>query len=177
MSGISQIQMSFIPLEDRILLRLNTIDSQGFSFLMTRRYVKLLWPVLLKMLTNDQQVTVQKSEQAKKEVLSFQHQKAAQQMDYSQEYQNETAKKPLGSDPILLSRISARQSADGKQILSVQPEKGQGIDLTLDQNLLHSICKLLQDTVAKADWDIDLSQSLASPGMGAEAPPDNRALN
>ncbi len=177
MSGISQIQMSFVPIEDRILLRLNTVDSQGFAFLMTRRYVKLLWPVLLKMLANDQQITVQQSEQAKKEVLSFKHQQAAQQMDYSQEYKDDNTQQPLGNDPVLLSKIAAKQAPDGKQILSIQPEEGQGIDLTLDQNLLHSICKLLQDTVSKAEWDIDLSQSLASPGMDAEAPPEGRALN
>ena len=54
MSGINQIQMRFVPLEDRVLWRLNTVDSSGYQFWLTRRYVKLLWPVLLKMLTADQ---------------------------------------------------------------------------------------------------------------------------
>lgn len=158
-------------------MRLNTLDSQGFAFLLTRRYVKLLWPVLLKMLASDQQVTAQESDLAKQEVLSFQHQKATRKMDYSQQYNANAEQQPLGTAPVLLSKIAARQAADGKQILSIQPEDGQGIDLTLDQNLLHSICKLLQDTVTRADWDIDLSQSLASPGMHAEVPTDNKTLN
>ena len=159
MSGINQIQMSFSPTEDRILLRMNTMDSTSFQFWLTRRYVKLLWPVLLKMLKKDEQITSQLSDQAKQEMLSFQHQEAAQNMDYSQEYQAE-AQQPLGNEPILLGKIGANQREDGTQILSMHPENGQGIELALNQILLHSICKLLQDTVAKTDWNIDLSRSL-----------------
>ena len=160
MSGINQIQMSFSPTEDRILLRMNTMDSTSFQFWLTRRYVKLLWPVLLKMLTKDGQILSQLSDEAKQEMLSFQHQQAAQNMDYSQEYQAE-AQQPLGAEPILLGKIGTNQREDGTQILSMHPENGQGIELALNQTLLHSICKLLQDTVAKTDWDIDLSRSLA----------------
>ena len=160
MSGINQIQMSFSPTEDRILLRMNTMDSTSFQFWLTRRYVKLLWPVLLTMLTKDEQITSQQSDQAKQEVLSFQHQEAAQNMDYSKEYQAETQQQPLGTEAILLGKIAANQREDGTQILSMHPENGQGIELALNQILLHSICKLLQDTVAKTDWDIDLSRSL-----------------
>lgn len=159
MSGINQIQMSFSPTEDRILLRMNTMESTSFQFWLTRRYVKLLWPVLLKMLTKDEQITSQLSDQAKQEMLSFQHEEAAQNMDYSKEYQAE-AQQPLGTEAILLGKIGANQREDGTQILSMHPENGQGIELALNQILLHSICQLLQDTVAKTDWDIDLSRSL-----------------
>lgn len=152
--------MSFIPAEDRILFRLNTVDSAGFQFLLTRRYVKLLWPVLITMLAKDEQISGQQSDQAKREVLSFQHQEAAQKMDYSQDYQAQNEQQPLGDDPILLGKISVKNHEDGTQVLSMHPETGQGIDLALNQTLLHSICKLLQDTVAKAEWDMDLSQAL-----------------
>jgi len=162
MSGINQIQMSFNPTEDRLLLRMNTTDSAGFQFWLTRRYVKLLWPVLLNMLSKDGQISIQTTEDAKKEVLSFQHQEVAQKMDYSQNYQSEAQQEPLGVEPILLGKISVNQRQDGTQVLSMHPEVGQGVELALNQTLLHSICKLLQDTVAKTDWDVDLSQSLNS---------------
>jgi len=169
MSGINQIQMSFIPGEDRILLRMNTTDAAGFQFWLTRRYVKLLWPVLLGMLAKDEQITTQKTAVAKKEVLSFQHQEAAQNMDYSQNYQGESNQQPLGNEPILLGKISVNDRQDATQVLSMHPETGQGIELVLNQTLLHSICKLLQDTVAKADWDMDLSQALNSSSVSPES--------
>jgi len=174
MSGINQIQMSFNPGEDRILLRMNTMDSTGFQFWLTRRYVKLLWSVLLNMLTKDAQIAVQASDAAKKEMLSFQHQEAASKMDYSQEFQQQTTQQPLGSEPVLLGKITVKDRPDGVQILCMHPEEGEGVELALNQTLLHSICKLLQDTVAKAEWDMDLTQSLSSV---TEAPSSEVRIN
>jgi len=162
MSGINQIQMSFVPGEDRIMLRMNTMDGTGFQFWLTRRYVKLLWTVLLGMLAKDVQIAVQSSDAAKQEMLSFQHQEAAQKMDFSQDFQDQEIQQPLGDVPILLAKITVKDRPDGVQILCMHPEKGEGVELALNQTLLHSICKLLQDTVAKAEWDMDLAQSLSS---------------
>lgn len=167
MSGINQIQMSFVPGEDRILMRMNTMDGSGFQFWLTRRYVKLLWPVLLGMLARDENISVQSSEQAKREVMSFQHQQAAENMDYSQQYKEPTSNLPLGNEPVLLAKITVKDLPDGSQALCMHPENGQGVELALNQNLLHSICKLLQDTVAKAEWDIDLSQALQPSAIAA----------
>jgi len=175
MSGINQIQMSFSPSEDRILMRMNTTDSTSFQFWLTRRYVKLLWPVLLSMLVKDEKITAQQSDQAKQEVLSFQHQEAAQKMNYSREYQADTQQQPLGSEPILLGRIGANEREDGTQVLSMHPETGQGVELALNQTLLHSVCKLLQDTVEKTDWDINLAQSLSTSNPAHDIAP--RAIN
>ena len=176
MSQINQIQMIFRPLEDRILLRLNTVDSNGFQLWLTRRYLKLLWSVLMKMLANDRQIAVHKTEQAKKEVLSFQHQQVVQEMDYSRKFEEQTRSQPLGSDPILLSKISVKDKSDGTQILSMYPEKGEGIDLTLDHTLLHSICRLLRDTVRKTDWGLDLGKNLTTSTIN-ETVPESRVLN
>jgi hypothetical protein len=175
MSGINQIQMSFVPGEDRILLRMNTMDATGFQFWLTRRYVKLLWPVLLSMLIKDEKISTQSSEEAKKEVLSFQHEEAAQQMDYSKQYQEPTDQQPLGSEPILLSKIAVKDVAEGKQALCMHPETGHGVELAMNQTLLHSICKLLQDTVAKSEWEMDLSQAL-KPAL-TPAGQDARMIN
>jgi len=161
-SQINQIQLSFVPIQDRLMLRINTLDSAGFQFWLTRRYVKLLWPILMNMLTKDEQIAVQQTEQAKKEMLSFKHQEAAQKMDYTKNFKDTTEINPLGDEPVLLAKISVKTGDDGTQILCMHPEHGQGIELALDQTLLHSICKLLEDTVAKSDWDIDLARSLST---------------
>jgi hypothetical protein len=160
MSGISQIQMSFVPLEDRILMRMSTLTAEGFQFWLTRRYVKLLWPLLLNMLAKDSLVLLQQSEDAKKEIISFQQEEAARNMDFSQSFEDNFDSMPLGDKPILLAKAGAKTSPEGAQVLSLHPEACQGIDIALNQQLMHSLCKLLQDTVAKTDWDIDLARSL-----------------
>ena len=53
MSSIHQIQMAYQPVEDRILVRVSSTELAEFRFWMTRRYVKLLWTVLLKLLERD----------------------------------------------------------------------------------------------------------------------------
>ena len=174
MSGINQIQMSFVPTEDRILLRMNTVDSAGFQFWLTRRYIKLLWPMLLSMLEKDVQIATQQSELAKRAMLSFQQHDVVQNMDYSQDFESQAAQ-PLGDEPILLEKIAINDHPGGGQNLCMHPQTGQGIELALNQTLLHSICKLLQDTVAKTDWELALSHTLSSPAEITDA--DSRTIN
>jgi hypothetical protein len=38
----------------------------------------------------------------------------------------------------------------------MHPSEGQGVTLTLDPVLLHSVCRLLQAAVKKSDWDMEL---------------------
>lgn len=171
MSGINQIQMKFVPKQDRILFRINTTDSEEFLFWLTRRYVKLLWKILVELLSKNEQIATQQSDLAKKEILSFQQQEATQNMDFSKEYQEqEIAHQPLGSEPILLEKITVKNSEDGSQTLCMHPDAGQGIDLALNQTLLHSICKLIQESVTQAEWDMDLGPAVntESPTAGQE---------
>jgi hypothetical protein len=36
------------------------------------------------------------------------------------------------------------------------PSVGQGVHITLDDNLLHGLVRLIQSAVARTDWDLDL---------------------
>jgi hypothetical protein len=64
---------------------------------------------------------------------------------------------PLGANPVLLSRISGKQPGQQQQMLSLHPEKGQGIDLGVNTSLLHMISKLVVDAVTQSDWDLRLA--------------------
>ena len=152
-------------------MRMSTVSSEGFQFWLTRRFVKLLWPLLLNMLARDNLVLLQESEAAKKEVMSFLQEEAAQNMDFSKSFEDNFADMPLGDKPVLLAKAGAKTNDAGAQILSLHPESGQGIDLALNQQLLHSICKLLQDTVSKTDWDIDLAKSLHTDDLSVTQRP------
>ena len=41
-------------------------------------------------------------------------------------------------------------------MVALHPADGQGITLTFDSVLLHSVCRLLQAAVKKSDWDMEL---------------------
>jgi len=73
----------------------------------------------------------------------------------------------------LLARVSGKHAANQPQILSLHPEKGQGIDLGVNNGLLHRISKLLTDTVAQSDWDLKLAidPDFAVPPQAQAIPP------
>ena len=51
---IHQMQITFVPVQDRLMFRLNTTAQTEFKLWFTRRYVKLLWQVLQQMLKKTQ---------------------------------------------------------------------------------------------------------------------------
>ncbi|MGH8678448.1 MAG: hypothetical protein ACREUQ_08885, partial [Burkholderiales bacterium] len=63
---------------------------------------------------------------------------------------------PLGDSPVLVTRIRARRNEKGLALLSLLPKEGNGVDLSLGDNLLHGFMKLIQDTAAKAEWNLVL---------------------
>ena len=80
---------------------------------------------------------------------------------------------PLGAEPVLLSRVTARQNAENQQVLSVHPEQGQGIDMVVNVELLHMISKLVVDAVGQSDWDLRLAvdPDFAMPPQAQGIPP------
>ena len=170
MSQLNQIQIQHDPRQDRLRLRINTTDKAEFNFWLTRRFVKMLWPVLMQLLESNQQVKMQSGIQAKKAVLSFQHEQAVHEADFVTQYKEDVYARPLGDEPILISRLQVKQQPDGTPVLCFTPDTGQGVDLALKQKILHSFCRLLSETVSQSGWDIKLPvidnhESVVSPDV------------
>ena len=154
MSRLNQIQCRFVPLDDRLLLRISTTDRREFRFWMTRRFVKLLWPVLARMLAATPVVKATSDPHSRQAILAFQHETALSQSDFSQPFDDCEVQLPLGDSPVLLARIQLKEADGGTQILCLHPEDGDGVELTLDQNLLHAFSRLITDAVNKAEWEL-----------------------
>jgi len=158
MTQLHQFQLTYVPLQDRLLFRINTLEKQEFRFWLTRRYVKLLWQALLEMLKN-RHVHHYTDEETRAAVLSFQHQHAVSQADFTTDYQvYETL--PLGEQPILVSKVSIK-GADDQQRLCLHPQTGMGLELNLNAKMLHSLCRLLSEVTQRAEWDLNLASTMA----------------
>lgn len=171
--NVHQIQMRYNPQEDRILLRILSKERAEFRFWMTRRYVKLLWAVLIKMLERDPAAAAHSDENVRRTMMGFQHADAVRGGEFTKPYEEGVAQLPLGDAPVLLSRVSGKQPGSQPQTLSLHPDKGQGIDLGVNSALLHMISKLLTDAVAQSDWDLKLAidPDFAVPPQGQGVPP------
>jgi hypothetical protein len=159
---VNQLHISLVPAQDRLLLRVATANRRELRLWMTRRFVKVLWPMLLESLQADPAVAGQTDPYARKEVLSFQHHQAVQDTEFTAEYKAPPRTRPLTQTPLLLTR--ARCSAEGPDLTRVEliTARDRSFQLTLDRTTIHSLCKLIADCAGKAKWDLDLS--LAEPG-------------
>lgn len=153
---LHQLKLDFIPEQDRLLLRVSTDNRLEVRLWLTRRALRLLWPLLLQMARSTPEVALQSNPQARDALLGMQHEQALRQANFAKSFEEAPREMPLGAEPILVARMQANRDDNGNHILGLLPQQGQGIHLTLDNTLLHSFCKLVQNAVAKSDWDIAL---------------------
>ena len=171
--NLHQIKIEFIPEHDRLLLRISTSDGKEVLMWLTRRCVKLLWPGLVKLAHNSPDVAAQSHPDARQAVLGMRHEAALGKSDFSRPYDEAARDRPFGAEPVLVARMQSRALDNGQFVLSLLPREGQGINLTLDETLLHSICKLIQAAVEKSEWDL----KLVLPVGNAAVEPGSRTLN
>ncbi len=158
MAQLKQVQLAFSPVEDRLLLRINTSAGEQFRFWLTRRFTRLLWPVLMQAAGQDPQVSAQASPGAREAVLSFRHEQAVSGANFTEPFhEDEAPQMPLGESPVLLSRIQLRPGQSGTSVLCLHPEHDQGVEIAMTPELLHSLTRLLAQTVTRAGWDMNLA--------------------
>jgi hypothetical protein len=153
---LHQLKLDFIPEQDRLLLRVSTDNQLEVRLWLTRRALRLLWPLLVQMVRASPEVALQSNPEARDALVGMQHERALSQANFAQPFEELPREMPLGTEPILVARMQTNRDDNGNHILGLLPQQGQGVNLTLDNTLLHSLCKLLQTAVAKSDWDIVL---------------------
>ncbi len=151
MTKIHQIQFRYDPHEDRALLRLTTTARHEFRFWVTRRYAKLMWTGLTGSASRGVAVTPA----LRDAVLDIEQQAAVAQADFKTNFEETTRSTPLGQTPVLLARLKCVRESDSITLLAMHPLKGQGIEIRLDQTLLHSMLKLLAEAAQAAEWNLD----------------------
>ena len=161
---LHQINLEYVPEQDRLLMRISSGAGEEILLWLTRRCVKLLWPGLLNLAQTVPDIATQ-SHDVKTALLGMRHEAALAKTDFSKPYDGTSLERPLGTDPILVSRMQITHNKDGSFVLTLLPNKGQGVHVALDEALLHSVCGLLRKIVAKTDWELKLDwpQSASVP--------------
>ena len=154
--NLERITVEFAAEQDRLLVRVHFSKSAEVMFWFTRRLVKRFWPVMLQIAQSKPDIQVQVNPEARKAMLGFVHQKALKEVHFTKAVKEPNREHPLGDSPVLVTRIRARRNEKGLALLSLLPKEGNGVDLSLGDNLLHGFMKLIQDTAAKAEWNLVL---------------------
>jgi hypothetical protein len=154
-----------------------TSDGVELRLWLTRRFVKLLWPLLVKLAEEaSPRIRTQANPEARKALLGLEHEHAVSKADFSKPYDAAQHTTPLGEKPVLLARIQTGHDRNGQPIVAMHPSDGQGVTLTFDSVLRHSLCRLLQAAVNKSDWDMELKLPGTEPAAESSERPA-RTLN
>lgn len=170
---LERIRIEFDAEQDRLLMLILIDGGSEVSAWLTRRCIKRFWEALLKMAEWKPEIQLQATDEARKAVLHFEHEKALQEVKFSRPGEDEAVSavprtQPLGPEPLLITRIQARRTPEGRTQLALLPNEGQGAHLSLNDNLLHGLMRLVQSAVAKAEWELTLELPKAAMMLETE---------
>ncbi|MEO8441833.1 MAG: hypothetical protein ABI547_05055, partial [Betaproteobacteria bacterium] len=74
--NLEQIRIDFIPEHDRLLMRLASGDRSEVLLWLTRRCVRLLWPLLVKMTESLPRIAQQPRPEARQALLGMEREQA-----------------------------------------------------------------------------------------------------
>ena len=173
---LHQLKVEYDAEQDRLVMLVATSEAVELRLALTRRFVKLLWPLLVKLAEEaSPRIRTQANPDARRALLGLEHEHAVSKADFTKPYDAGEASRPLGDAPLLLARIQTGHDRNGQPVVALHPSTGQGITLSFDSVLLHSVCRLLQSAVKKSDWDMELKLPGTEAAEAGERPA--RTLN
>jgi len=132
---------------------MHTTQNKSIHAWITRRYLKLLLPLLQGQHPETGQ-TFLKDKQMEK---AFSNEELKSE-SFSQELDPpEITEFSLGESPLLLAKITFKETKEEHPMLIMEPEEGSGIMLSYHPQMIKAMMNILQKAVAKADWSIDES--------------------
>ena len=175
---IHQLNIQYLAEEDRLIFKLNTHEGEEFQFFFTRRFVKILMPLIAEYLMKIKAKTVM-TEAQQDSISQFEHQHALSKTELKKPYQEKpqeikspevsqeseleseteiTIESSVNSDdPILAHGFKLFPSNENNYQLCLFPKEGQGIEITIDKSILHSFYHLLEEGIKVAEWDLPVA--------------------
>lgn len=179
--NIHQLSVSYEERQDRLLLRLNTLDKQEFRFWLTRRMCLRLMPAIdqsVVRLEASQPGVAAPDSTSQKMLTEIKRDAFLQKADFATPFEAEAVQKPLGEEPLLITDAQLSLQSNGGLLITFQ-EKSAGTpvrscQLNLQSSLVHGLVHLIQQAVVKADWGFTTAPAQAvaeSTDIAQEAPP------
>jgi len=154
---LHQITMTFSAEEDRMLLRIGTAEQSEYQMWLTRRFIKVLWSALIKVLEKDPDLRKDLLPDAREAVMAMQHQEALQTSDFGTTHAEGNRNLTSNTGPLLVVGGSVSPVNPELTRLSFNTDNGMAINFSLNQQLVHAFCHLIITTSVKAEWDLDLA--------------------
>ena len=159
---IHQMSVSYLPEQDRILMRINTHEGEEMRMWLTRRLMVGLYPLLTRLLTDhllklEGTAVVSADDSLKKMMADFRKEEFLRKADFDTPYQERTAAAPLGDEPLLITDVDATPQAGGPLKLTFnerlpQGEKPRSFHMEMRPKLMQGLMHLLETALAQSGW-------------------------
>lgn len=173
------MSVSYVPEQDRILLRINTRESEEMRAWLTRRLMSGLWPLLTRLLT-DHLLKLEAAGSSleaadaslKKMLADFRKEEFVRQADFDTPFQAAPTRMPLGEEPLLITDVDATPVAGGPLRLTFNErlpggEKPRSFNLEMKPKLMQGLMHLLDTAVQQSRW---------RDAFGADSPVEEAAV-
>lgn len=199
MATIQQFGVDIVPVEDRLLLKMNAAGEATMRFWLTRRFLALFW----KGLTDELRKTVAeaKSPAARDFLLDMAETRLTAKADFATAFEDRAAVRaprqasaPAPSTPAepappqatapasnalpsprLLWGFNIKRQPDARTTIVLIATDNARIDIALADDGLFGLMRILRDAAAKAEWELPLAWGAGMPGAVAHG--ETRHLN
>lgn len=153
--SLQRLEISYNQPHDRLVLILHAQDFSEYLFWLTRRAVPIVWNVLKQIIETNPKTPTEHQKEKKQWAEAIEREKG-QQQPKAQQFGTRLAKRPFGDEPLLLSKIQAKPGPNGTFQMRLEDLNGRWIEFGGNSSILIALCQLIQQTVDKADWGLDL---------------------
>jgi hypothetical protein len=177
---IHQMSVTYLPEQDRILMRINTREGDEMRMWLTRRLMVGLWPLLTRLLTDHllklegAGSTLAAADEALKKMLTdFRKEEFLSKADFETPYLESPLNLPLGEEPLLVTDVDATPQPGGPLRLSFneRPPGGEpprSFNLEMQPKLMQGLMHLLEQALNQSQWREAFAGAAAIEELTAE---------
>lgn len=159
-----QIKFDYNAGEDRLLLCISERKKHNscieYRFWLTRRFVNVFLRAIDKLITDELTADMLVAPEAIAAVKKFQHEAALSKADFSTSYGADAEKCTLFREKsLLVTKLKIKKKSNGKYVLALLNNENMGINLMANMDLIHSLQKMLLDSVGNAAWNQPVFQA------------------
>jgi hypothetical protein len=188
MAAIQQFGIDVMPVEDRLVLKLNAAGQPTLRFWVTRRFLALFW----KALTGEMRKSVAdaKSPAARDFLLDMAETRLMAKADFATAFQErktapaapapaptpapaQVAPAPPAAQidpPRLLWGFNINRKPDGQTAIVLIASDNARIDLALADDGVFGLMRIFREAAEKAEWELPLAWGAGLPGAATTAP-------
>tara|TARA_B110000914_G_C15410612_1_gene421640 strand:+ start:455 stop:958 length:504 start_codon:yes stop_codon:yes gene_type:complete len=150
---LNQLELSYSPEQDRLILRIGTTTDEIIQLFFTRRFIHVFWPVL------QQAIGTMESEYIAEAVSDKSKNKLSGTGAISHGKESLLLNEDLltGEDVVLITSFGLNYKSQGTTEFSFTGIDGVVVTLNLNRGLIDSLSSLIEQILPKIEWDVELS--------------------